>query len=474
MNTSGGIASAIEDIQKRKEGSDSMGEGGIGNLLIGEGGLLFDTSSPKTMAVDAGILALTAFPPAAIAARLIQAGYKGAKLTKALNQVKKIQESVPKTGLGFKGSGRTPTFMQLSAPEEIAALSSMADGGVVHASLGTFASSLTNRIRKILDKDKKKKDDAPEKKDSDVVEAGSGEITKKGLSFKKLLGYGVPARIITALGISSFGGGEELSDPDDLRKLSTSLSVDDDNAGVGDQNFTPKDLSGVKGDTLGKYSLGVLRQMKDESGNPKYNYDSATGKLTDKDGNRPTFLDYVKSFGSGYLEKVSEDPDFAKKMMAGFAAMGRGREGPVPLSPLGISEFTEGYLGADLALQEAKPADQKLLEYLKQNPDQLNAYLKGKAAEAGNISDLLGQTESIDELYRSAIQDALDTIPEYAKLNVRPSDLELFYVTGDKKGQRIGRTDISAIVQEGGKVDFTNIGVRPNAKARARLGIDKE
>jgi hypothetical protein len=161
-------------------------------------------------------------------------------------------------------------------------------------------------------------------------------------------------------------------------------------------------------------------------------------------------------------------------MMAGFAAMGRGREGPVPLSPLGISEFTEGYLGADLALQEAKPADQKLLEYLKQNPDQLNAYLKGKAAEAGNISDLLGQTESIDELYRSAIQDALDTIPEYAKLNVRPSDLELFYVTGDKKGQRIGRTDISAIVQEGGKVDFTNIGVRPNAKARARLGIDKE
>ena len=234
MNTSGGIASAIEDIQKRKEGSDSMGEGGIGDLLIGEGGLLFDTSSPKTMAVDAGILALTAFPPAAIAARLIQAGYKGAKLTKALNQVKKIQESVPKTGLGFKGSGRTPTFMQLSAPEEIAALSSMADGGVVHASLGTFASSLTNRIRKILDKDKKKKDDAPEKKDSDVVEAGSGEITKKGLSFKKLLGYGVPASLITALGISSFGGGEELSDPDDLRKLSTSLSVDDDNAGVGD------------------------------------------------------------------------------------------------------------------------------------------------------------------------------------------------------------------------------------------------
>ena len=58
----GGIASAIGEIQKRKDGSGAMGEGGIGNLLAGEGGLLFDTSSPGTMAADAGILALTVFP----------------------------------------------------------------------------------------------------------------------------------------------------------------------------------------------------------------------------------------------------------------------------------------------------------------------------------------------------------------------------------------------------------------------------
>jgi len=125
----GGIASAIGEIQKRKDGSDAMGEGGIGNLLAGEGGLLFDTSSPGTMAADAGILALTVFPPAAIAARLIQAGYKGAKLTKAMNQVKKVQEAIPKTGLGLKGSGRGSTFMQLTIPKEIAGVANMADGG---------------------------------------------------------------------------------------------------------------------------------------------------------------------------------------------------------------------------------------------------------------------------------------------------------------------------------------------------------
>lgn len=142
----GGIASAIGEIQNRKDGSGAMGEGGIGNLLAGEGGLLFDTSSPGTMAADAGILALTVFPPAAIAARLIQAGYKGAKLTKAMNQVKKIQESIPKTGLGLKGSGRGSTFMQLTVPKEVAGVANMADGGAAEKE-----EEKTFNIKKLLD-----------------------------------------------------------------------------------------------------------------------------------------------------------------------------------------------------------------------------------------------------------------------------------------------------------------------------------
>ena len=339
----------------------------------------------------------------------------------------------------------------------------MADGGVPIR--GYKAGKFIDLIKQITGKGKKK--DAP-KKDSDVVEAGSGEIASKGSSLKKLAGIGIPTGILGYSASGLFDGGEELSDLDDLRKLNTQVS----SLASNQLATAAKDLSGVKGDNLGKYTLGVLRQMKDDAGNPKYNYDPATGKLTDKDGSRPTFLDYVKGFGSGYLEKVSEDPDFAKKMMAGFSAMTMPKEGPVGFSPLGLSEFTQGYLGADIALEEAKPADQQLLEYLQQNPDQMDAYLKGQAAAGGTLADLLGKDKDIDALYRGAIQDALDSNPEYAKADLKPSDLELYYLSGDKALERIGRTQIGSIVQAGGTLDLTNVGVRPNAKGRARLGLD--
>jgi hypothetical protein len=70
-------------------------------------------------------------------------------------------------------------------------------------------------------------------------------------------------------------------------------------------------------------------------------------------------------------------------MMAGFAAMGRGREGPVPLSPLGISEFTEGYLEEDASQRASVPAAIATLEYLKNNPQQKRLYLETLSAEAG-------------------------------------------------------------------------------------------
>jgi len=381
MNTSGGIASAIEDIQKRKEGSDSMGEGGIGNLLIGEGGLLFDTSSPKTMAVDAGILALTAFPPAAIAARLIQAGYKGAKLTKALNQVKKAQESIPKTGLGLKGSGRMPTFMQLSVPEEVAALSSMADGGVVHASMGRFilgkGGVILDKVKKILGKDKKKKDDAPEKKGTskDGVDEGSGtgDVTasKKGALRK----YGPAIGVGTALyGLAGFPGlgisGSSEDNEDNTNPPGGSVGGGP-NSGSNDDKI----ILGSSDETIGDYARSILIGKGFTL--------NADGKLVDEDNKPPKFLDYVNAFGKGYMEKVADNPDFAKKMMAGFAAMGRGREGPVPLSPLGISEFTEGYLGEDASQRASVPAAIATLEYLKNNPQQKRLYLETLQAQSG-------------------------------------------------------------------------------------------
>ena len=370
----GGIASAIMDIQNRKEGSNPMGEGLL-ELLREQlrkdderlnvrdfTDFIFDPQDPVDLGI-AGVAATGVGLPAAATAKLANSGRKivrgiGSLLPEAND---KAIKNYFKYYLG-RELAEAPGLIK----EEV---QNMADGGVPIR--GYKAGKFIDLIKQITGKGKKK--DAP-KKDSDVVEAGSGEIASKGSSLKKLAGIGIPTGILGYSASGLFDGGEELSDLDDLRKLNTQVS-----ALASNQSATAaKDLSGVKGDNLSKYTLGVLRQMKDDAGDPKYNYDPTTGKLTDKDGNRPTFLDYVKGFGSGYLEKVSEDPDFAKKMMAGFSAMTMPKEGPVGFSPLGLSEFTQGYLGADIALEEAKPADQQLLEYLQQNPDQMDAYLKVK------------------------------------------------------------------------------------------------
>ena len=464
----GGIASAIMDIQNRKEGSNPMGEGLL-ELLREQlrkdderlnvrdfTDFIFDPQDPVDLGI-AGVAATGVGLPAAATAKHANSGRKivrgiGSLLPEAND---KAIKNYFKYYLG-RELAEAPGLIK----EEV---QNMADGGVPIR--GYKAGKFIDLIKQITGKGKKK--DAP-KKDSDVVEAGSGEIASKGSSLKKLAGIGIPTGILGYSASGLFDGGEELSDLDDLRKLNTQVS-----ALASNQSATAaKDLSGVKGDNLSKYTLGVLRQMKDDAGDPKYNYDPTTGKLTDKDGNRPTFLDYVKGFGSGYLEKVSEDPDFAKKMMAGFSAMTMPKEGPVGFSPLGLSEFTQGYLGADIALEEAKPADQQLLEYLQQNPEQMPAYLKGQAAAGGTLADLLGKDKDIDALYRAAIQDALDSNPAYARADLGPSDLELYYLSGDKALERIGRTQIGDIVQVGGKLDLSNVGVRPNAKGRARLGLD--
>tara|TARA_X000001382_G_scaffold52194_2_gene35575 strand:- start:23023 stop:24771 length:1749 start_codon:yes stop_codon:yes gene_type:complete len=466
----GGIASAIMDIQNRKLGSGPMGEGLL-ELLREQlrkdderlnvrdfTDVIFDPQDPVDLGI-AGVAATGVGLPAAATAKIANSGRKivrgiGSLLPEAND---KAIKNYFKYYLG-RELAEAPGLIK----EEV---QNMADGGVPIRGYAK-GGALLNLYKNIFKKDKKK--DAP-KKDSDVVEAGSGEIASKGSGFLgNTIRYGSLPAAITLGATTSFDGGEELSNLDDLRKLNTQVS----SLASNQLATAPEDLSGVKGDNVGKYTLGVLRQMKDDAGNPKYNYDPATGKLTDKDGSRPTFLDYVKGFGSGYLEKVSEDPDFAKKMMAGFSAMTMPKEGPVGFSPLGLSEFTQGYLGADIALEETKSADQQLLEYLQQNPDQMDAYLKGQAAAGGTLAELLGKDKDINALYRGAIQDALDSNPEYAKADLRPSDLELYYLSGDKALERIGRTQIGSIVQAGGTLDLTNVGVRPNAKGRARLGLD--
>ena len=75
--------------------------------------LIADPDDPTDVAIAAAMAPLWFFPPAAIAARLARMGYKGAKVTKALEKVSDIQKKVPT--LAGKGTGRVAGYAQSGA-----------------------------------------------------------------------------------------------------------------------------------------------------------------------------------------------------------------------------------------------------------------------------------------------------------------------------------------------------------------------
>jgi hypothetical protein len=247
----------------------------------------------------------------------------------------------------------------------------------IGGAIARAAPTAISRIRQILDGGRKVKDMGKAKVVDDIADAkivddvAEETVKRSGNIFTRnpvtttagglLLGAGVAPSLL--------GGGEE-----ETTKIEDDPPEKQPPPG-------PIDLSGVPNETIGVYARKILQQKG-------FFFNNETGKFESVDPNGnvigvPKFLDYLKAFGSGYLEKTAEDPDFAKKMMAGFAAMTMPKEGPVGFSPLGISEFTQGYLGADIALQEAKPADQKILEYLQQNPGQADALENLERARLG-------------------------------------------------------------------------------------------
>jgi hypothetical protein len=196
----------------------------------------------------------------------------------------------------------------------------------------------------------------------------------------------------------------------------------------------------VPGETLGVYARKRLQQEG-------FEYDETTGKF--KDGSKPKFLDYLKAFGGGYLEKTAEDPEFAKKMMAGFAAMTMPKEGPTGFSPLGLSEFTQGYLGADQALAESKPATVQLLDYLKANPSQIPTYEKLLQAESGstniNIETAAAKAKEVEDLYFKVLGD---TARRQKLQGLNYDDLLNEYDLYSKNDELIDTTNLLTKLQE--------------------------
>lgn len=136
---------------------------------------------------------------------------------------------------------------------------------------------------------------------------------------------------------------------------------------------------------------------------------------------KPKFFDYIKALPAGYSEKVGNDPDFAKKMMAGFLNMMKPVEGYVPINP--AVAFGEGYFGEETRQADMLSAEAKTLKFLKQNPRYQGLYKTIKAYEAGyNIGEIDAEKAqaSFELLKRSLMSGGSYTPDQY-------EDLEVYY-----------------------------------------------
>ena len=389
MNT--GIADVLKEIIREKEIEDILAERGINEILKSQG---------------------------------IPLRKKGEEYSYQMSPNFSLYKNPAEMGVKFEsrfadgGIASAITKIKKNPKVEKYAVGALVPIGVA---IARAAPTAISRIRQILDGGRKVKDMGKAKvvddiADAEIVDDVAEEIIKKGGNiFTRNPVTTTAGGLLLGAGVapSLFGGGEE-----ETTKIENEPS-DESNEITG-----PIDLSGVPNETIGVYARKILQQKG-------FFFNNETGKFESVDPNGnvigvPKFLDYLKAFGSGYLEKTAEDPDFAKKMMAGFAAMTMPKEGPVGFSPLGISEFTQGYLGADIALQEAKPADQKILEYLQQNPNQQDALYRLQLSKQGILGDI--DEEKIREQYEGLVAALAE------KQNISSFDIKDYNVVDSKTG----------------------------------------
>ena len=121
---------------------------------------------------------------------------------------------------------------------------------------------------------------------------------------------------------------------------------------------------------------------------------------------KPKFRNYLRSLPKAYLDKTNRDPDFAKKMMAGFLNMMKPVEGYVPINP--AVAFGEGYFGEETRQADMLPADVQTLKFLQDNPRFADLYKQMQAAKVGmTLGEVKeGQPEYV---YETLLRDKLET-----------------------------------------------------------------
>ena len=437
-----------------------FGDEGLDLAMFGEDGMIFDPTDP----IDYGILALAATGigiPAAIGIKALTTGNKIRKIaSKAGNVVDRtfIPREANTIGGKAKNYGRfiaaeetvglPSTIKDVKALQkqldeikkqeledrgEFIVYANKKDGGIIE---GIQSFKLGKAVKQGAKKAGKQADDTKKTgaQTADAVDEGTGagagaDAGQAGKNiFQRNPGKTVAAGIATITAGSLFFG-----DDDEKKKIPKT------NFTYGDMLDAGKTTVEDAPDTVGEFMREILINDYGYSRNDQ----GGVGPLIDPDTgdtirDKPTFGEYVKSFGKAYGQRVASDPEFAKKMLAGFSAMMMPRDGFAPLSPLGIPEFTTGYLAQDQAIEANKGATQKLLESIKGDQELKDLYVSGELAKAGvNLNQL--NNEQISKLYLE-IQ-----IEEAERLGIDPKDVQIGFINDQGEFEALKKSTLASL-----------------------------
>ena len=314
------------------------------------------------------------------------------ELTKKEKGVKALGRFLESLGDSGSQSSSTPGYMikgmgaaapQITRYEEggIASIDPMmmADGGIakfapggavikkaieegIEKGIGVFnkakksVSKETEKVKKKRETSKKSK--SPDRGYSDFLPApvvGTASVTGKKLKevgdvvydYKKPLAgsVGIPAAIAGGIGISQLFKGDAPETPEEKEIRLAKEAQDKLDAEYKERQEAREGLTSMP---------DIIRARSLERA-------EAAGRT------EPTFVDYVASFPASYSEKISKDPEFAKQMLAGFAAMGKTTEGYVTRNA--FTDFTQGVQEERVRQDEGMSDQLKLLQTVQENPD---------------------------------------------------------------------------------------------------------
>jgi hypothetical protein len=307
-----------------------------------------------------------------------------------------LKNLVPEGILGVMGVDPEDFYVYEEEPME------MARGGIAYFAKGGGAKKIAPKIVEKIKPKKRPANPKAEPKAAPAAPKGSGPAIKKkidestppiepikpGANVSPGSGSGRPFYKKKRYVIPGIIGGASLL-PGDGDDEDRPLTIDPD------KPYTPPVVV-EPGDEVLSDEFSVI--IKDNL--------IANGAEVDDKGNfikKPKFMDYLKVLPSSYSDKVSRDPDFAKKMIAGFLNMMRPVEGFVPVNS--AVAFGDAYFGEETRQADMMSADSKLLDYLSDNPDMLKAYKQINASKAGYDIGKLDAVQAQGVL--TALRDAL-------------------------------------------------------------------